>query len=135
MKMTHINLILKSIFIAFVSIAMISCNKETDNPLGGDHLTPEEMKEQAFLGVTVPFLIQEADDGIYTVGLSPHARSFSFSEKLMNGTKHLKLLKDSKESDIPVRVYIYPNTNNIWWVEEATEEDIQKYEAAKQSEE
>ncbi|MCG6189005.1 hypothetical protein [Maribellus maritimus] len=135
MKTTCLNLIFKNIFIASVLIAMISCNKETENPPGGDHLTPEEIEEQAFLGVTVPFLIQEDSDGIYTVGLSPHARPFSFSEKLTDGTKHLKLLKDSKETDIPVRVYVYPNTNDIWWVEEATKEDIQKYEAAKQQKE
>ena len=132
MKTMYLNLIFKSIFIAFVSITMLSCNKETDNSLGGDQLRPEEIKEQAFLGVTVPFLIQEEGDGIYTLGLSPYARPFSFSEKLMNGTKHLKLLKDSKETDVPVRVYVYPNSNDIWWVEEATEEDVQKYEASKQ---
>ena len=136
MKTTYHHLILKSIFIAFMSIAMIGCNKETDNPApGGDHLTPEEIKEQAFLGMTVPFLIQEEGDGIYTLGLSPHARPFTFSERLPGGTKHLKLIKDSKETDIPVRVYVYPDTNFIKWVEEATEEDIRSYEATKQQEE
>lgn len=74
---------------------MMGCNRVTDNPVpGGDHLTPEEIKEQAFLGLTVPFLIQEEDDGIYTIGLAPHARPFTFNEKLLDGTKQLKLLRN-----------------------------------------
>lgn len=136
MKTTYLNLIFKSIFIAFVSVVMIGCNKTTDNSVpGGEHLTPEEIKEQSFLGLTVPFLIQEEGDGIYTLGLSPHARPFTFSERLLGGTEHLKLLKDSEETDIPVRVYVSPNTNFIKWVEEATEEDLRSYEATKQPEE
>ena len=136
MKTTYFNFIFKCIFIAFVSIATTSCNKETNNPdPGGEHLTPEEIKEQAFLGLTVPFLVQEEGDGTYTIGLSPHARPFTFSEKLPGGTKHLKLIENSKETNIPVRVYVHPNTNFIKWVEEATDEDIRNYEAVKQQEE
>lgn len=133
MKTTYLNLILKGILISFLSIAMLSCNKETDSPVpGGDHLTPEELKEFTFLGLTVPFLIQEEGDGIYTLGLSPHARPFTFSERLLGGTTQLKLLKTSRETDIPVRVYVYPNTNDLRWVEQATEEDLKMYEAGKQ---
>lgn len=130
------NSILKSIFITFVSIAMIGCNKEFDNHVvGGEHLTPEELKEQAFLGLTVPFLIEREGDGIYILGLSPHARPFTFNEKvIVGGTKYLKLLKDSEETGIPVRVYVAPNTNDIWFVEEATEEEIRSYEVLRQPE-
>jgi hypothetical protein len=83
------------------------------------------------LGVTVPFLIQEEGDGKYTIGLSPHARPFAFNEKvLLGGTVFLKLLKSSKETNIPVRVYVYRNTNDIWWIEEATEDEITNYRTA-----
>jgi hypothetical protein len=103
-----------------------------------------------YIGWTVPFLIQEMehDPPIYILGLMPYARPFSFNESVLNyalydempdgrkihdlyGNKFLKLLKESKEKDIPVRVYIYPNTSEIWWVEEATEDDIKKYEETK----
>ena len=43
------------------------------------------------------------------------------------GTKFLKLLKESEQDDIPVRVYLRPGTNQIWWVEE----EVRNYEAAK----
>ena len=134
MKTIHFNVILKSIFIAFILTVLAGCNKETDEPvIGGDHLPSEEIKKQAFLGVTVPFLIQDEGDGKYTIGLSPHARPFAFNEKvLLGGTVFLNLLRSSKETNVPVRVYIYPNSNYIWWVEEATEEDITNYRVAEQ---
>jgi|SRR5690554_2759666 hypothetical protein len=156
MKTMNLSLLTKSIFIAFLSIAMIGCNKSDDaEPLvGGDKAPTVAKSDLQYIGWTVPFSIQEMQNDppiftpIYTLGLMPYARPFSFSENVLNnalyylasdgrkihdmyGTKFLKLLKESEQDDIPVRVYILPETNEIWWVEEATEEDVRSYEEAK----
>jgi len=155
MKTMYHSLMLKSIFIAFLSIAVIGCNKSDDTePSIGDKAPTVAKSDLQYIGWTVPFSIQEMQNDtsiftpIYTLGLMPYARSFSFNENVLNnalyylasdgrkiggmyGTKFLKLLKESEQDDIPVRVYILPETNQIWWVEEATEEDVRSYEAAK----
>ena len=148
------NLILKSIFIVFVSITIVGCNSSDDPEYFKSDTPPIVAKSDLlYLGWTVPFSIQEMGDDppVYTLGLMPHARVFSFNENVLNnalydempdgrkihdlyGTNFIKLLKESEQNDIPVRVYVLPETNEIWWVEEATEEDIKSYEAAKQPE-
>lgn len=152
MKTMYVRLMLKSIIIAFLSIAMIGCNKSNDTEplIGGDKAPIRAKSDLQYIGWTVPFSIQEMqnDPPVYTLGLMPYARPFSFNENELNnalyylasdgrkihdiyGTKFLKLLKESEQEDIPVRVYILPETNEIWWVEEATEEDVRSYEASK----
>lgn len=156
MKTMHLSFLPKSIFIAFLSIAMIGCNKSDDTEplIGGDKAPIVAKSELQYIGWTVPFSIQEMQNDtsiftpVYTLGLMPYARPFSLNENVLNnalyylasdgrkihdiyGTKFLKLLKESERDDIPVRVYILSETNEIWWVEEATEEDIRSYEASK----
>lgn len=129
---------------------MIGCNR-SDNPacLNCDTAPTVAKSDLHYIGWTVPFSIQQMEnDSIYTLGLMPHARPFSFNENVLNnalydemsdgrkihelyGSKFLKLMKESERDDIPVRVYVLPETNEIWWVEKATEEDIRSYEAAK----
>jgi hypothetical protein len=150
----------KRLFIISLSlillIAMIGCNKSDDTEplIGGDKAPTVAKSDLQYIGWTVPFSIQEMQNDppiftpIYILGLTPYARPFSFSENVLNnalyylasdgrkihdtyGTKFLKLLKESQRDDIPVRVYLLPETNEIWWVEEATEEEIKKYEEAK----
>lgn len=156
MKTMYLSFLPKSIFIAFLSIAMIGCNKSDDTEplIGGDKAPIVAKSDLQYIGWTVPFSIQEMQNDtsiftpIYTLGLMPYARPFSFNENVLNnslyylasdgrkihdiyGTKFLKLLKESERNDIPVRVYLRPGTNQIWWVEEATEEEVRNYEAAK----
>jgi hypothetical protein len=155
MKTTYFDSIIRNIFIAVVSMAMMNCN-HSDEPecLKCDTAPTVAKSDLQYLGWTVPFSIQEMqqDPPIYTLGLMPHARIFSFDENVLNqavydeapdgrklhdlyGSKFLELLKESERDDVPVRVYLLPETNEIWWVEEATEEDIRSYEATKQPEE
>lgn len=130
---------------------LVSCKDSEDTGCFNCDTAPMVAKSDLeYMGWTVPFSIQEMEDDlpIYILGLMPHARPFSFNESVLNsalydempdgrkirdlyGSKFLKLLKESEEKDIPVRVYIYPNTSEIWWVEEATAEEIKKYEEAK----
>lgn len=155
MKTRYFSLILKSIFIAFASIVMIGCNKSDDPACLKCDTAPTVVKSDLqYIGWTVPFSIQamENDSPVYTLGLSPYARVFSFDENVLNqalyditpdgrktndqfGSKFIELLKESEQNDVPVRVYILPETTEIWWVEKATEEDLRSYEAAKQHEE
>jgi hypothetical protein len=150
MKTAYQPLTLQCIFIAFVFV-MIGCNNSDDPECLSCDTAPTMAKSDLqYIGWTVPFSIQEMqnDPPIYTLGLMPYARAFSINENVLNhalydnmpdgsivrdmyGSKFLKLLKDSKRDDIPVRVYLLPETNEIWWVEEATEEDISSYVAAK----
>lgn len=151
----YFNSILRNIFIAFVLMAMISCNHSDDlECLRCDTAPTVAKSDLQYLGWTVPFSIQERqqDPPIYTLGLMPNARIFSFDENVLNqavydetpdgrklhdqyGSKFLELLKESEQEDVPVRVYLLSETNEIWWVEKATEEDIRSYEANKQPEE
>tara|TARA_R110002050_G_scaffold84491_1_gene180361 strand:- start:7551 stop:8012 length:462 start_codon:yes stop_codon:yes gene_type:complete len=152
MKKMNLDSILKNIFIAFVSIFMIGCNSSDDlECLKCDTAPTTAKSDLQHLGWTVPFSIHEMQNApsIYTLGLMPHARVFSFNENVLNnalydempdgrkihdlyGSKFLKLLKESERDDVPVSVYILPETNEIWWVEEATEADKKSYEASKQ---
>jgi hypothetical protein len=151
MKTNHLTLTLKSVFIAFVSLAMVGCSHSDETePLRWDIAPTVAKSDLQYIGWTVPFSIQEMenDPPVYTLGLMPYARVFSFNENVLNialydempdgriihdfyGSIFLKLLEESKREDIPVRVYVLPETNEIWWVEEATEEDIRSYEASK----
>ncbi len=148
-------IVFKGIFIALVAIAMMGCNSSDElECLKCDTAPTVAKSDLLYLGWTVPFSIQEMqqDPPIYKLGLSPHAREFSFDENVLNqalyditpdgrkindqfGSKFIELLKESRQNDIPVRVYILPETTEIWWVEEATEENLQHYEAAKQNKE
>ena len=155
MKTRYSKSVFGSIFIAFVAIAMMGCNS-SDEPecLKCDTAPTVAKSDLQYIGWTVPFSIQEMenDPPVYTLGLSPYARVFSFDENVLNqalyditpdgrktndqfGSKFIELLKESEQNDVPVRVYILPETTEIWWVEEATEEDLRSYEAAKQHEE
>ncbi len=151
MKTNHLSLTLKSVFIAFVSLAMVGCSPSDETePLRWDTAPNVAKSDLQYIGWTVPFSIQEMenDPPIHSLGLMPYARAFSFNENVLNnalydkmpdgriihdfyGSIFLELLEESKREDIPVRVYALPETNEIWWVEEATEEDIRSYEAAK----
>ncbi len=143
MKIIHLNLISKSIFIAFVAIVIISCNHSDETECIKCDTAPTIAKsELEYLGLTVPFSIQEMLDAppVYTLGLSPNARVFSFNENVLNqalydttpngrkindsfGSKFLKLLKDNT----PVKVYILSETTEVWWVETATEKELTDY--------
>ncbi len=147
----QINSVLKSIFIVFVLIAMLGCNSSDElECLKCDTAATVSKQDLQHIGWTIPFSIQERqnDPPIYTLGLMPYARVFSFNENVLNnalydempdgrkihdlyGSKFLKLLKESERDDVPVSVYILPETNEIWWVEEATEADKRSYEASK----
>jgi len=156
MKTMYFNSILRNIFIVFLLIAMIGCNS-SDEPecINCDTAPMVAKSDLEYLGLTVPFSIQKMQDAppIYTLGLMPHARDFSFDENVLNhalydvtsdgrkvndqyGSQFLELLKKFAQDNIPVRVYILPETTEVWWVEEATEEElIDYYEATKQPEE
>ena len=146
---------MKNIFIAFVFIAMIGCNS-TDDPecIKCDTAPTVAKSDLEYLGLTVPFSIKKMQDDppIYTLGLMPYARVFSFDENVLNhalyditpdgrkindlyGSQFLKLLEKFAQDDIPARVYVLPETTEVWWVEEATEEElIDYYETKKQPE-
>lgn len=148
------NLIRKSILIAVASITIMGCDNSDDSGyFRGDRPPSVAKSELQYLGSTVPFSIQQMADEppIYKLGLMPHARVFSLNENVLNnalydempdgrkvhdqyGTNFIKLLKESEQNDVPVRVYVLPETNEIWWVVEATDEDIESYEASKQPE-
>ena len=149
----YFNSIRRNIFIVFVLIAMIGCNS-SDEPecIKCDTAPMVAKSDLEYLGLTVPFSIQKMQDDppIYTLGLMPHARIFSFEEDVLNqalyditpdgrkvndqyGSQFLELLKKSEQDDIPAKLYILPETTEVWWVEEATEgELIDYFEATRQ---
>ena len=155
MRTMYFNSIPKNIFIAFIFIAMIGCNSSDDPECINCDTAPSVAKsELEYLGLTVPFSIKKMQDDppVYTLGLMPHARVFSFNENVLNhalyditpdgrkindlyGSQFLKLLEKSVQDNIPARVFILPETTEVWWVEEATEEELTKYyETTKQKE-
>ena len=123
----------------------VGCNNSEEKDLG-DTSPKIEKSDLVFLGLTVPFSIQEqVNSSAWTMGLSPHARVFFIRENVrffdtvsggrevaFYGSEFLQLLANSEEQDIPVKVYVYPDTNEICWVEEASVEEIERYEDAKQ---
>lgn len=111
---------------------MNSCKDSDESAIGNDTPLIVQKSDLVFLGCTVPFSIQENETPpSHSLGLSPYARIFAFNENIRYGSKFLELLKGSEETDIPVRVYVYPNTSEIYWVEKASDEEIKKYEETK----
>ena len=124
---------------------LICCHGNEENGLG-DTAPKVDKSDLDFIGITVPFHIQKYENSsTYTMGLSPYARTFFLKENMrfygttskgkeiaFYGGEFIQLLENSEKKDIPLRVYVYPNTNEVYWVEEATAEEIKKYEDLKQ---
>jgi hypothetical protein len=125
---------------------MLSCSEQREDIKPGDMPPRFYKSELEFLGATVPFLIRKESAGngyTHIMGLIPHARNFYLNEGVTvmlsperkdtgaRGDTFLQLLKVSEEKDIPVRIYVYPKTDDIMWVEKASEEEIKKYEKSK----
>jgi hypothetical protein len=131
---------------------MIGCNDSgKSDEIGGDTAPKFQKSDLEFLGCSVPASIEEldAENEVYRLGLSPHSRWFYFNKNELNvslvyesnkhffdqsslhGNVFLKLLEQAEQENKPVRIYVYPKTNEIWWVEEATEEDLKRFEESK----
>jgi hypothetical protein len=148
-QLRHQNVNLMKTFIRTVILtfalltAMSGCSERQEDIKPGDTPLRFYKSELEFLGATVPFLIREEPSGngyTHIVGLIPHARRFYLNEGITvmlsperkdagtRGSTFLQLLKTSEENHIPVRIYVCPETDDIMWVEEASEEEIKKYE-------
>ena len=140
-----------SLFVTFMTIAMMSCNdSEKSGCIECDTAPKFKKSDLEFLGCTLPFISQKINDeqDIYEIGLLPYARIFTINayklnrsleiekpadEKILSesdlyGSKFIELLKQAETENVPVRIYLYPKTNEIWWVEEATEEELKSFE-------
>ena len=143
MKLTDL---LKKVSVFICSFFLIVCCQGNEEKALGDTAPKMEKSDLDFIGITVPFYIQKNENySIYTMGLSPHARTFFLKDNMRYfgttstgreafyySSDFLLLLKNSEEKDIPLRVYVFPNTNEVYWVEEATAEEIKKYEDSRQ---
>lgn len=82
------------------------------------------------LKATLPYVIEKGDS-VTTLGFIPHAQIFSLDMKRKNADIYLYLLEESKKSDVPVKVYLFPATNNVAFVEIASKEEIKQYEQSR----
>lgn len=95
--------------------------------LKDEQLNKDELN---LLGATVPFVAEKGESETI-FGFLPHARIFTLDMKRKYADIYLYVLEELERSDVPVRIYLFPNSNDVAFVEMASKEEIQRYECSK----
>ena len=117
-------------FISFLVLSLNSCKNDDVSPLESEAEIQIERSEMIELGLVTPFVINDVEGGS-EIGFLESARPFFLNEKLKDSKEFSGLLNNAIKTEAPLRVYLFPETSNIAFVEDATEADMEIYKIFK----
>jgi len=108
---------------AFGLMVINSCQKADH-----DEVDEIEIADADFAGSLTPFSFEIAEDNSEgNVGFLQTARMFFLDMSSENAEKYVEIIQEAIKEDIPIEVYIFPNTTNIAGVKRASKETIERY--------
>lgn len=84
------------------------------------------------IGNVVPYLVQ-IDDNQVIVGLSPYAQLFYLNLSTPESEEQLKLLNAALKEEIPLKVSLFENTNNIYSIKSISTKEIKEFVESKKN--
>lgn len=113
-------------------IPLTSCQNDfKDEKDEAEVVTPiVDFNELEGIGAVVPISITQ-DESLVIVNFLQFARHFYLDTNLENQDVIIKILSDALQEKIPVRVYTFKETDDIAFVEKASKEEIDLFNASK----
>ena len=87
------------------------------------HIKKEDLNS---LGITSPVIIEKQRECI-KVGFIPYAREFFLALNTQNAYVYHYLMKEAMKSEFLIKVYLHEGTNDVAFVENATEDEINQF--------